>query len=66
METRDMSRLAEMKALQAQVEEIRGQLETLRIGEAHTGQSKDISLVAGIKEWTGDNKGNPCMIFLLR
>jgi hypothetical protein len=42
-----------MEVLQAQVEELRGQLETLRIGEAHRGQSKDVSLVARIKEWKG-------------
>jgi hypothetical protein len=46
-----------MEILQAQIEELRGQLETLRIGEAHRGQSKDFSLVAGIKKWTGESKG---------
>jgi hypothetical protein len=64
METRDMSCLAEMEAIQAQVEELRCQLETLRIGEAHRGQSKDISLVAGIKEWTGESKGKSVYDFL--
>jgi hypothetical protein len=41
-----------MEVLHAEVEELRGQLETLRIGEDHRGQIKDVSLEAGIKEWT--------------
>jgi hypothetical protein len=45
-----MALVAEMAVLQGQVEELRGQLETLRIGEAHRGQIKNISLVEGIKE----------------
>ncbi|PNF42330.1 hypothetical protein B7P43_G05171 [Cryptotermes secundus] len=40
-----------MEILQTQMEELRVQLETLRIGETHRGQNKDVSLVAGIKEW---------------
>jgi hypothetical protein len=52
-----MAHVAEMEVLQAQVEELRGQLETLRIGKEHRGQIKDVSLVAGIKEWTGESKG---------
>jgi hypothetical protein len=64
METRDISCLAEMEVLQAQVVELRGQLETLRIGKAHRGQSKDISFVAGIKEWTGESKGKSVYDFL--
>jgi hypothetical protein len=53
-----------MELLQAQMEELRGQLQTLRIAEAHTGQSKDVSLVAGIKEWTGESKGRSVQEFL--
>jgi hypothetical protein len=53
-----------MEVLQAQMEEIRDQLETLRIWEAHRGQSKDVSLVAGIKEWTGESKGRSVQEFL--
>jgi hypothetical protein len=52
-----MAHAVEMEVLQAQMEELRDQLETLRIGEGHRGQSKDVSLMAGIKEWTGDTKG---------
>jgi hypothetical protein len=46
------------------VEELQGQLETLRIGEAHRGPSKNISLVAGIKEWTGESKEKSVYDFL--
>jgi hypothetical protein len=53
-----------MEVLQAQMEELRDQLETLRIGEAPRGQSKDVSLVAGIKEWTGESKGRSVQEFL--
>ena len=59
-----MARVGEMEVLQAQMEELRVQLETLRIGEAHRGQSKDVSLVAGIKEWTGESKGRSVYEFL--
>jgi len=55
-----MSEVAEMEALQLQIEELRAQLNTLRIGEAVRGpsrQAKDVSLVTGIQEWTGEAKG---------
>jgi hypothetical protein len=52
-----MSHLTGMEILQAQMDELWDQLDTLRIGETHRGQSKDISLVAGIKEWIGESKG---------
>jgi hypothetical protein len=53
-----------MEVLQAQMEELCDQLETLRIGEAPRGQSKDVSLVAGISEWTGKSKGRSVQEFL--
>jgi hypothetical protein len=53
-----------MEVLQDQMEELRDQLDTLRIGEVHRGQSKDVSLVAGIKEWTGESKGRSVHEFL--
>jgi hypothetical protein len=46
------------------MEELRDQLDSLRIGEAHRGPSKDVSLVAGIKEWTGESKGRSVYEFL--
>jgi prefoldin subunit 5 len=42
-----MAYLAEIEALQTQMEELRDQLETLRTVEAHRGQSKDVSLERG-------------------
>jgi Zn-dependent alcohol dehydrogenase len=55
-----MSEVGAMEALQQQIEELREQLNTLRIGEAvrgHSRQAKDVSLVTGIQEWTGEAKG---------
>jgi hypothetical protein len=52
-----MAQLAEMEALNAQMEDLQDQLESFRIREAHRGQNKDVSLVVGIKEWTGESKG---------
>jgi hypothetical protein len=52
-----MAQSVKMEVLQAQMKELRPQLDTLRIGEGNRGQSKDVSLVAGIKEWTGESKG---------
>lgn len=49
-----------MEGLQLQIEELRAELGNLRIGAAGAvarGQSRDVSLVAGIKEWTGEAKG---------
>jgi len=55
-----MSEVAEIKALQLQIEELRAQLTTLWIGDTvnvPSRQTKDVSLVIGIQEWTGDAKG---------
>jgi len=55
-----MSDVADIEALQLQIEELRAQLNTLRIGEAvivPRSQTKDVSLVTGIQEWTGEAKG---------
>jgi len=55
-----MSKVAEIEALQLQIEELHMQLHTLRIGETvnvPSRQMKDISLVTGIPEWTGEVKG---------
>jgi hypothetical protein len=55
-----MSDVAEIEALQLQIEELRAQLNTLTIGEAVSvprRQTKDVSLVTGIQEWTGEAKG---------
>jgi hypothetical protein len=59
-----MAQSVEMEVLQAQMEELRNQLDTLRIGEGHRGESKEVSLVAGIKEWTGESKGRSVHEFL--
>ena len=64
-----MSEVAEMEALQLQIEELRAQLNTLRIGEAVRGpsrQAKDVSLVTGIQEWTGEAKGKTVHEFFRR
>ena len=48
-----MSEVAEMEALQLQIEELRAQLNKLGIGEAVRGpsrQAKDVSLLTGIQE----------------
>jgi hypothetical protein len=59
-----MAEAVEMEIPQAQMEELRDRLDAIRIGEDHKGQSKDVSLVAGIKEWTGESKGRPVHEFL--
>jgi hypothetical protein len=59
-----MAEAVEMEILQAQMEELRDRLNALQIGEDHRGPSKDVSLVAGIKEWTGESKGRPVHEFL--
>jgi hypothetical protein len=59
-----MADTVEMEILQAQIEELRERMETLGIGEVPRGHSKDVSLVAGIKEWTGEGKGKPVLEFL--
>jgi hypothetical protein len=46
------------------MEELRNQLDTLRLGERHRGQSKDVSFVAGLEEWTGEGKGRSVHEFL--
>ena len=53
-----------MEILQAQMEELRDRMDNLRIGDGPRGQSKDVSLVAGIKEWTGESQGKPVHDFL--
>ena len=55
-----MSEVAEIEALQLQIEELRAQLTTLRIGETvnvPSRKTKDVLLVTGIQEWTGEAKG---------
>lgn len=55
-----MSEVAEIEALQLQIEELCAQLTALRIGETvnvPSRQTKDVSLVTVIQEWTGDAKG---------
>jgi hypothetical protein len=55
-----MSDVVEIEAVQLQIEELHAQLNTLRIGEAvsvPSRQVKDVSLVTGIQEWTGEAKG---------
>jgi hypothetical protein len=42
-----------MEVIQAQVEELRGQIETLRNGEDHRGQIKDVSPCSGDKGMVG-------------
>jgi hypothetical protein len=59
-----MAHLADMEDLQAQMDGLRDQLRALSIGEISRGQSKDVSLVAGIKEWTGESKGKSVYEFL--
>jgi hypothetical protein len=59
-----MAEGVEVELLQAQVEELRERLENLGIVGSPRGQSKDVSLVAGIKEWTGESKGKPVQEFL--
>jgi hypothetical protein len=55
-----MAKAVELEIHQAQMEELRDRLETLSIGEGPKGRSKDVSLVAGIKEWTGEGKVDLC------
>ena len=55
-----MSEVAEIEALQLQIEEMRVQLKQLRIGETDSRpcrRTKDVLLVTGIQEWTGEAKG---------
>jgi len=55
-----MSEVAEMEALQLQIEELCAQLNMRRIGEPVSGpsrQAKDVSLVTGIQKWKGEAKG---------
>ena len=64
-----MSEVAEIEALQLQIEELRAQLTTLRIGETvniPSRQTKDVSLVTGIHEWTGEAKGKTLHEFFHR
>jgi len=54
-----MSEVAKTEALQLQIEELRTQLNAFRIGEAGSvprSQTKDLSLVTGIQEWTVEAK----------
>ena len=51
----DMSEVAETETLQLQIEELSAQLNTVGIAEAGSvprSQTKDVSLVTGIQEWT--------------
>jgi hypothetical protein len=59
-----MAEAREMEILHAQIEELRERLENLGIVGNPRGQSKDVSLVAGIREWTGEGKGKPVHEFL--
>jgi hypothetical protein len=54
-----MSEVAEIETLQLQIQQLRAQLHALRIGKAASVPSRknDVSLVAEIKEWTGEAKG---------
>jgi hypothetical protein len=45
-----------MTTVAADVENLRQQLETLRTSMSRN-LTKDVSLVAGLKEWSGDPKG---------
>ena len=48
-----MSEVSEIEGLQLQIEELRTQLNTFKIGETDSGPSrrtKDVSLVTGIQE----------------
>ena len=54
-----MSEVAEIEALQLQIEEMREQIKQLRIGETDSRpcrRTKDVLLVTGIQEWTGEAK----------
>ena len=55
-----MSEVSEIEGLQLQIEELRAQLNTFKLGETDSGTSrrtKDVSLVTGIHEWTSEAKG---------
>jgi len=61
-----MSEVAEIEALQLQIEELRAQLNTLRISgtvSVPSRQTMEVSLVTGIEEWTGEAKGKPYTSF---
>jgi hypothetical protein len=59
-----MAESEDMEGLLAQIEELRERLELVGIAGSPRGQSKDVSLVAGIREWTGESKGKPVQEFL--
>jgi hypothetical protein len=64
-----MSEVAETEALYVQIEELRAQLNALRIGEAGSvprSQTKDVSLVTGIQEWTVKAKEKSVHEFFLQ
>ena len=55
-----MSEVTKIEAHQLQIEELRAQLTTLRIGDTAietSRQTKDVSLVTRIQELTGEAKG---------
>ena len=55
-----MSEVSEIEGLQLQIEKLRAQLNTFKLGETDSGTSsrtKDVSLVTGIQEWSGEAKG---------
>jgi hypothetical protein len=55
-----MSEVAEIEALQLQIEQLHARLNTVRIGETDnvpSRQTKDVLLETGIQEWTGKAKG---------
>jgi len=62
-----MYEVAEIEAILLQIQELRGQLTTLRIGDTvnvPSIQTKDVSLVTGIRKWTGEAKGKTVHEFL--
>jgi hypothetical protein len=54
----------EVDLLHAKIDELQVQLQALRLKDGPRVQTKDISLVATIKEWTGGKKGKPVHEFL--
>ena len=61
-----MSDVAEIESLQLQIEELRAQLNTLRIGEAVSVPSRemnDVWLVTGFQEWRLMRKRKLCKNF---
>ena len=62
-----MSEVSEIEGLQLQIKELRAQLNTFKLGETDSGTSrrtKDVSLVTGIQEWTGEAKGKSVHEFI--